>query len=82
MLAVQKVAEEGRILTPHSNSVEDISGCLPGEEDDGADAAKEQKDAMEAKHVFWNISGNFIYRHHVMNRENHMCFEQNHFLFQ
>ena len=30
--------------------------------------AKEQKDAMEATRDFWRVSGNFIYRHHVMNR--------------
>ena len=47
--------------------VDDISGCLPGE-DDGSNLAKENKDAMEAKHDFWTTSGSFTYRHHVVNR--------------
>ena len=53
-----------------------------GEEDDGSDLAKEQKDAVEANHDFWSISGSFIYRGHGVNQENYMCLEKNHFLFQ
>ena len=68
-------------LTPFE-LVEDISGCLLGEEDDGSDLAKDQKDAMEAKHDFWSISGSFIYRHLVVNCENYMCLEKNHLPFR
>ena len=57
-------------------SVDDISGCLLGEEDDGSDLAKELKDATEAKHDCWRISGSFISRHHVTNREYFLCFEK------
>ena len=77
-------AEDGpnrRTTSPsrlYSNVVEDVSGCFLGEEDDGSDLTKEQKDAMRNT---WSTSGNFMYRHHVMNRENYMCFETDHFLF-
>ena len=50
-----------------------ITGCLLGEEDDGSYLAKEQKDAMEANHDFWSTSRSFIYRRHVVNRENFIC---------
>ena len=37
---------------------------------------KAQKHAMESKHEIWSISGGFIHRHHVMNRENYVCLEK------
>ena len=32
-------------------------------------SSRRSRDAMEAKHDFWSISGSFICRHHVTNRE-------------
>ena len=45
-----------------SNSVEDVRGSLP-QQADGPDSATDQKDAMEAEHDFWSMSGNFIQNH-------------------
>ena len=56
----------------HSNLVEGISGCPLGERGDGPDTANEHKGANEAKHDFWSRSGNFMYRHRVVNQENYM----------
>ena len=56
----------------HSNLAEGISGCPLGERGDGPDTANEHKDAMEATHDFCSRSGNFMYRHRVVNQENYM----------
>ena len=34
-----------------------------------ADCAEADRDAVKVREDFWRMSGKFIYRHHVMSRE-------------
>ena len=40
------------------------------------------RDDEEAKNDFWTITGEFIYRHHVVSESNCTCREKKHFLFR
>ena len=62
-----------------SGLVGDVSGSLHGE-DEEPDLAQAEKDARREKHDFWSISGNYIYRHHVLGREICVFIEKNHSL--
>ena len=59
-------------------TVEENSSDHPGEEDDES-VLEEQQDAMEAKKEFWSVSGNFICRHHVQERQKVVCLKTAHF---
>ena len=61
-----------------TRTVEENSSDHPGEEDDES-VLEEQQDAMEAKKEFWSVSGNFICRHHVQERQKVVCLKTAHF---
>ena len=49
--------------------MQENSGDHPGEEDNESDLAEQQQDAMEVKSDFRSVSGHFICRRHVQDRQ-------------
>ena len=59
----------------------DLLQCARGgslqDENGLVDTAEADRGAVEAREDFWSVSGDLIYRHHIMPRENCM-YRQNH----
>ena len=83
-----KMAGEGSGVRPSDRIRQDTEdgdehrSDLQGETDepDSAEPQQEQDD-LEAKHDVWSISGSFIYRHHVPERQFCTCHSKAHFPF-